>query len=82
MDHVLVSSRSLGIMVNLFMTRRATTLLIARFLSFFFFFLDLYLFYLQIVNYVAGLVESIYDSTAFAASRIAQEPVSFFAADE
>jgi hypothetical protein len=38
LNHVLASSRSLGIMVNPFMTRSATTLLIARFLSFFFFF--------------------------------------------
>jgi hypothetical protein len=86
-DHVLASSRSLGITVNPFMTRRATTLLIARFLSFFFSFsLDLYLFYfqviclphnLQIVHYVAGLVGSIHDSTAFASSRIAQELASF-----
>jgi hypothetical protein len=61
-------------------------------LSFFFSFsLDLYLFYfqviclphnLQIVDYVAGLVGSIHDSTAFASSRIAKDPASFFAADE
>jgi hypothetical protein len=34
--HVLASSRSLGIMVNLFMTRSATALLIARFYKCFF----------------------------------------------
>jgi hypothetical protein len=38
MDHVLASSRSLGIMVNPFMTRSTTTLLIARFLFFSFLF--------------------------------------------
>jgi hypothetical protein len=37
---------------------------------------------LQIVNYIAVLVGSIHDSTAFATSHIAQEPASFFAADE
>jgi hypothetical protein len=37
---------------------------------------------LQIVDYVAGLVGSIHDSIAFATSHIAQEPTSFFAADE
>jgi hypothetical protein len=37
-SNVLASSRSLGIMVNPLMTNSVTTLLISRFLSFFFFF--------------------------------------------
>jgi hypothetical protein len=93
MGHAFPSSRSLGYMESLSMTESAIITLIARF----FYVYSLGLFFsniffqvitgslphnLQIVDYVAGIVGSIHNSTAFAMSYVAEEPNLFFSANE